>query len=312
MCLLLWEALCAGFFRCVSGLTVMLQNATADETSEKFLLRVAICLLQDLEAQQVPFNLPSEAVVLTDAIQVVKDFCKCVVCLLSPIPMYLGSEFAQVEHAARAPASQFIVEELRDALRTSAFWKQKFQTAQKVASADAEFSVLIANAMTQMKGAANVVQEIEAIRAAVGVRADLTSRLRPGALQELETLMTQRLVHVIDSILDSDASGSTGQSLPVDHDWVAQTLGSLPACSADIPDKLLRLSKWKDENLGALTLREMQEIEENGDLASFNVKDVQRLFDILPNPDGNRPLLWRLCHKALQHLAMKAQQVQMM
>ena len=134
-----------------------------------------------------------------------------------------------IDVALKDTSYAYMFLELKEHLSSSEYWKGLLLSARKSATADLEFASEIAQNVKNMREAANVVQQVEAVKAAMGARVRMQKHLRFGALHALEVEASAQLQQVAKHIVKSDASGDAGVLLAIDCEWLAGALTSIPA-----------------------------------------------------------------------------------
>ena len=271
-----------------SGAIIKLLTVAADNAdAQKFVLALAERVVLKFSEMRIPDFMPASFLPFQEAVDRIQEWCKCIIALLCPIPKHMGSSVGLVETLLNEKQMDFYMEEsLRDALRDQDFWKSKLQAAREAAGAEAEFAGRIEKTIEGMKVADNIVQSMAAVKTALELRQAAQRHLRPGALLPLETIASKKVASIAKEVIASDASEKDGPSLPVDCDWLAQTLAALPPVGEDISGLLVRLSQWKEVNSGALTKRELTELAEKTAAGEkFQIQDLQRILDSMSKPD---------------------------
>ncbi|CAE7200388.1 hypothetical protein AK812_SmicGene451 [Symbiodinium microadriaticum] len=316
-----WEAIAEGLMRsfATSHVTGLLQAASASPDMVAFFVRFAEQVVTSMDAQRLPpeDELPKGFEHVLEVIRKISDWCRCIICLLSPIPNHLGSNVSQCETLLQTTSYEFLETELKDCLKNQEFWKGKFVEARKAASADAEYAAEIQSIISTMDGAGNAVQRFEAAKAAVQGLEDMKGHVREGGLAGLEAKLAGILVHVGKEVLQSDAT-ATGEALCVDCDWLCKALSKFTADKADdaVPQLLLQLSEWKEVNHIALTKRELDDMATRAsvDDADVNPSELARLIQILRKAGSStfeevKPKVLKLMQIVGQSISQKAKKI---
>ena len=149
--------------------------------AEKLLLRFAGQFLIEHKLQKIPSKLPATFSVVSDVLSSFTDCFSAVICLLSPVPHYLGAEIRHVESLLQLRSDDFLESELQEAMREEGFWKDRLELARKHASAEAECAKKIGEHVTAMMDAKNPVQQLSAAKDALASAVSMKPQLRPGA-----------------------------------------------------------------------------------------------------------------------------------
>ena len=286
------EALADCLIRAISSGPIVKALTASVETPAgvKFLLKLAERIVIEFTEMSLPDGMQGKFQTFEEAITRIIRWARCIVALLSPIPLHLEGSVAMVEDLMRNKAWDFFMEEgLRDALSAHEFWQQKMKAAQETAEADCTYSGPISESIRKMKSAQNIVQSMMAVKDALALCASHRDQLRPGAFAPLESVASTQLLGIAQEVLASDSCAKEGESLSVDCAWLIKVLSDLPPAQgqADVADIILRLSEWQEANSGALLKKELVELADKTPVDAFKIQDFQRILDAMQASPGH-------------------------